>query len=303
MTEQTEVKHRPDLPHARHVITSELAVEAMSIAIDETRAVIRFLTPLPEPFFDQIPVGKTEDLKTTKKLAAPLVPFEKIETAYFIDGKRYGVFAEGILDKTLPEFERIWHPGVHWVFYFHPLFGFRVETKGSLTMHSRKNTAELIRTLGGCWYFDLWSRSVDGPLTECSRSITTAPNTKLITNLTDLGEEETSDYVMEGGHSKWLSFNYELIPDSPTVKPDGVLYFTLKALDGVTKEPIQTATWDKLRVEAVDGYAPHKRIKMVEGIGRFRVQALGLLDGETMRVKVASRLDSCCAEATVRVKS
>lgn len=41
-----------------------------------------------------------------------------------------------------------------------------------------------------------------------------------------------------------------------------------------------------LKVECVDGYAPHQRVEIVDGKGSFKVTALGLEPGETMRVKL-----------------
>lgn len=41
-----------------------------------------------------------------------------------------------------------------------------------------------------------------------------------------------------------------------------------------------------LKVECVDGYAPHTRVEIVNGKGQFKVTALGLNSGETMRIKL-----------------
>lgn len=290
----------------RHIKAQSLPVEAMSIAIDENRAVLRFLTELRgqlEFQQDELPkgisAGNPVSLLETGKLGASYVSPEKRNTFYEINGHRWVVFAEAVLDKREQEFARIWTPGVHIVFYYDPARGLKIDVKGALAGASRRNTAELIRYKGGVWCFDLWVRTPSAPLTECSRSITTAPGTLLFTNLTDLGLEQTADYVMQGARSKWLTLDYRLTPESPTVAPDGVMHYTFEVLDGKTKEVAKDVSWDGWRIEAVDGYAPHKRICVKNGVGRFRVVALGIESGESMRVKVANRFDPSIAECTV----
>lgn len=41
-----------------------------------------------------------------------------------------------------------------------------------------------------------------------------------------------------------------------------------------------------LKLECVDGYAPHQRVEIINGRGSFKVTALGLVAGETMRIKL-----------------
>ena len=70
-----------------------------------------------------------------------------------------------------------------------------------------------------------------------------------------------------------------------TVAPDGVATITVKLKrDGA----VIPYTGD-LVVDAIDGYAPSRRFAVVNGVGTFRVRALGLEAGESMRVKVGTR--------------
>ena len=71
--------------------------------------------------------------------------------------------------------------------------------------------------------------------------------------------------------------------------PDGWVDFTLTLKDGKTHAVATDVTWDGYIVEAVDGYAPHKRVAVTNGVGHFRACALGLQAGETMRIKINHR--------------
>lgn len=290
------------MAYFRHVIAEKLPFPVLSLAIDETRAVLRVLTPREglENTEDQTEAG-IADLSTTAKLASAFIQVR--DKFYTIDGKEYCILAEGILDKTDPIYARSFFPGAHFAFEFDPVRGFFVDRQDTRCAGFRCHTAAYIKYKGGMWLFDLWVRNPDDPLTACNRSITTAPDTVLITNVDDLGEQQTAEYVMTGGVSHWLNLGYELTPSSETVAPDGWMTFTLRILDGKTGELATDVTWDGYVIEPVDGYCPHRRVSVVNGVGTFRMKALDLQDGETMRVKINTRSHTGRVEATVKVRS
>lgn len=288
--------------YKRHVVTSTLPYDHFSIAIDETRAAFRVLDK--KIFFEvpeDTPASPIEELTTTQKLGERGYT-GKANRFYQINGEDYCILAEIIIDKTVPEFQKLWVPGAHFVTW---LNNNRLHAiiKGALTYFDCRNTAEYVRHEGGMWAFDLWVRDPNAPLTECARSITTAEDTTVITNLEDLGEVWTAADVMTGTTSKWLNLEYSLTPSSETVAPDGWVDFTLTLKDGKTHAVATDVTWDGYIVEAVDGYAPHKRVAVTNGVGHFRACALGLQAGETMRIKINHRFYTSRAEATVQVVS
>ena len=286
----------------RHIQAKRLPVEVISLALDENRAVLRFLTRLiAEDNNIERQLGDVEELIGTQQLATPFVSVTEAKVTYLINGQKYVIFAEAILDRRVDEYARLWVPGTHFEFHLDPARGLKIDPKGALSGPTRRNTAELIRYMGGLWVFGLWVRNPDTPVDMCSRSVTTAPGTILLTNLKDLGEPQTADFVMAGGRSKWLTLNYRLTADADSVAPDGIMDYTFEVLDGKTGEVASDISWDGWRIDAVDGYAPRRRIEVKNGIGRFRVRAMGLLSGETMRVKVQNRFDPSIAECTVRV--
>ena len=284
----------------RHIIADRLESDGLCIVIDEHRAALRFLCRLND--VGGLRLHPRSDLLSTDRLASACVPFDRIIDAYETDGCYFGIFAEGILDNRTEEFKRLWRPGTHFVFRLDPYRGVRIDIKGSLTMGTLRNTAEQIRYEGGIWCFDLWVRNPTAPLTECSRSITTAPGTVLVTNLADLGEEWKAADVMTGKTSKWLALTYRLTSETPYIEPDGAVFLRFEVLDGKTGQIANDVNADHWIVDAVDGYAPKKRVTVRNGIGRFRVRALDLEDGDSMRIKIKSRYDSSLAECIIPVQ-
>lgn len=287
--------------HLRHVVAKKLPFPVISVAIDETRAVLRLLYERNAGFVPgNASEGDADALKTTAQLASSF--FGNRDTYYEIDGKQYFIYAEGILDKTSLLYSRNWVPGAHYSFHLDPARGIFVDVRPELSYLSKRNSANYAKYAGGMWLFDLWVTDQTAPVSECNRSITTAPDTILVSNITDLGEDWDADVVMQGDQSEWLNLGYELTPDVEEVAPDGWVTYTLKLLDGKTGDLLSTINWDGFIVEAVDGYAPRRRVEIKNGVGTFRQQALGLQSGETMRVKINHRFYTGRAEHTVTVK-
>lgn len=287
------------MPHFRHIISDNPLVPAMTFTVDENRVVLRFLEKRTEKDIDLSEAPITE-LSTTEQLSSPQInrPNGKY---YVIDGEEYIILAEGVLDKTSSMFQKDWVPGAHFVFHFDPLRGFFIDSKATLTYFNKRNTADHIRYSGGLWLLSVWVRDQNAPVTECARSLTTGKDMVLITNVEDLGEQWEATEVMKGKSSQWLNLGYELIPSSESVEPEGWVDFTLKIKDGKTGELATDVTWDGFIVEPVDGYSPHRRVPVTNGIGHFRMKALGLRDGEFMRVKINHRFYTSRVEAIVPV--
>lgn len=289
--------------HKRHIVVEDgrIPYDHFSLAIDENRAAFRILFPADDLLADGAQEAEIALLRTTVQLGKPFAP-ERFDTYYVIDGMKYGVLLEQIIDKRATTYQRVWIPGTHLCVHGDPR-RMMVDVKGGLSFFDHRNTAGLIQKFGGMWLFDLWVRDVDAPLTECARSITTPRNGVVITNVDDLGEEWDPDIVMQGGQSAWLNIKHELTADRETVEPNGWVTFTMRILDGKTGELATDVNWDNFLIEPVDGYCPHRRVAVVNGVGTFRMKALDLQDGETMRVKVGVRYWVSRCEATVRVQS
>lgn len=282
-------------------MADRLEVPVLNVLIFSNEIIVRYLGHAKELPENQATIiyQEADLLKPTRygafwKRGNPL-------RLFFIHGRYYVILGETIFRKTSPEVAYNYVPGTHFVFHYDPLRGARVDAKGTLSYFTKCSTADLIRTMGGFWYFDIWVRDQNAPLTECARSITTATGSYLIKNFDELGEQWTAEEVMKGGQSKWLNLAYSLTSKTGSVTPWGGVEFEFQVLDGKTRELATDVTWDGFVIEAVDGYVPHKRLSVVNGVGRFKGMALGLVPGESMRVKINRRYQTSIAECTVPV--
>jgi hypothetical protein len=81
------------------------------------------------------------------------------------------------------------------------------------------------------------------------------------------------------------------------VAPDGVITVNVS----LSRDGSLINYTGKLTVEAVSGYVPNTRVAITGGSGAFKVMALGLTAGETLRVKVGSKNITGMAEISVPV--
>ena len=85
-----------------------------------------------------------------------------------------------------------------------------------------------------------------------------------------------------------------------TMEPDGTAEFSVQATD-YYGDPI-IVNYGGFELEAVDGYVPHRRLRLVDGVGKFKAIALGLQSGETMRIKLNMKYRTGLAQWVVKVK-
>lgn len=116
---------------------------------------------------------------------------------------------------------------------------------------------------------------------------------RLITNLTF-----TQTLSIHDPDTFWDAHTLKVeLSGSNTIEADGWVDLTVKTY--YNNELFECG--ETFIVEAVDGYAPHKRVTLNKGIGTFRVRALDLQSGEQMRVKINSKFETGLAEHTMDV--
>lgn len=119
---------------------------------------------------------------------------------------------------------------------------------------------------------------------------------------------ESSSFILEDGTTgDWQTAPadfraFDLLPDveiscPSTVAPDGTVTASVTLKRGGS---VVQYTGD-MSAEALSGYLPHSRFTVTNGVGSFRASALGLQAGESMRVKVGTRVVSGLAEASISV--
>lgn len=135
------------------------------------------------------------------------------------------------------------------------------------------------------------------------------PSQKLITNL-DMGsdivtgsggivtpaQKQRADTAVTLFREYWIPRVVISGPDS--IRADGIAEFTVQCFH---KGDQPCTDSHEYYLETVSGYAPHKRIQVVRGKGAFRIMALGLRKGETLRFKVNDKYWTGKAEKTLTV--
>jgi hypothetical protein len=119
---------------------------------------------------------------------------------------------------------------------------------------------------------------------------------------------ETPAFIIEdltAGEWTTAPANFRAMSLLPTVElntpasiaPDGTATITVT----LKRDGVVVPYSGELVAEAVDGYAPIRRFNVVDGVGTFRVCALGLQIGEIMRIKVGTRVVTGLAAASIAV--
>lgn len=95
---------------------------------------------------------------------------------------------------------------------------------------------------------------------------------------------------------RWNSLPTLAIEGASTMPAGGTASFTLNStLDGVTFDhPLD------IDIEHINGYVPNTRVRM-QGTASFRVQALGLEAGDSIKLKAGFRYLGSRAEKTIRI--
>ena len=89
------------------------------------------------------------------------------------------------------------------------------------------------------------------------------------------------------------------VSHEPTIAADGVSTVQVRVVNKETAETL-SAHCD-LFLEATGGYLPLQRIRVSDGLGSFKVRALGLEAGQKFKVKVGFRLMTGLADASFEV--
>lgn len=89
------------------------------------------------------------------------------------------------------------------------------------------------------------------------------------------------------------------VSHEPTIAADGLATVQVRVVNKETAETL-SAHCD-LFLEATGGYLPLQRIRVSDGLGSFKVRALGLEAGQKFKVKVGFRLMTGLADASFEV--
>lgn len=307
-TAQNNMQERP----RRHIISKIFPFDVTNYAADKTRLAMRVLEPitkLPEEMQKVLvkkPAHNINLLHSTLQLASNKAQqnLQEVNFTFEIDGVRYFILLEEVFDKNTHLLRKSWLPMGNLAFVVRKDEGVLtvVDTQKESYI-SRFRTAYQAQFMGRTTLGQVFCRDKKDNVDECAMSFATKPNGKIITKLRIDKETTPAGFVNDKvGASRYLNILPRMTaPDH--CKPNELVTIHVQFYQGNTDNKITGVNWDGLVVEAVDGYAPHKRVKIRDGKGSFKVRALDLEDGDIMRIKLNTKWYTDKAECQIKVLS
>ena len=161
--------------------------------------------------------------------------------------------------------------------------------KAPMTVHTKENSAQYNHRRSMNVPLQLFCRSSQDTLTECSKSIVSQKDGLLITNLdTSSMIEMTPSFVNNVKFaSKFLNLQYSINGPS-VVNHDDVVEYRIEVRQEMKDVICQTYN-NELIVYNSAGYVPVRLVNIVNGLGTFRFIPLGLKSGDTVDLKVGTK--------------
>lgn len=290
----------------RHIITHNFPFDINHCWEDENKFAVRLLTKInPDLVTSKTEVFDMSVLETTEKVSDQHMRlneshvgervFKKGENFYHLD-------AEYVFDYRKAQWQKVWTTNANFMFAI-SLWGervLRVFEKRSCTYFLKWRSNWYNETYGNVIPCQLYVWQPSDNIKVISKSLVSKPN-GLITNV-DLSNSYVQSPEMindDMTSSQRLEIGFRMTGPE-TVKPDGIAEFKVVAHDWFNNHI--DINYDNFVIDAVDGYAPHRRFEMVNGVGTFKVIALGLKDGEQMRVKFGTKLQTGVRQCIVSVR-
>lgn len=296
----------------RHIISHKFPYDVTNYAADKTRLAMRVLekvSTLSEEIEEKVmrtPANGINLLHSTLKLATNNASLNRVNVnfSFEINGERYFILLEEIFDKEESLIRKSFVPMGNIAFVVKKNEGVLslIDTQKESYI-SRYSSAYQAISMGRTTLGQIFCRDKRDNVDECAMSFSTKPNGKMITNLRVDDNTTPSEFVNEKvGASRYLNILPRMTaPDH--CKPNELVEIEVQFYQGNTDKKISGVNWDGLIIEAVDGYAPHKRVKIRDGKGKFKVRALDLVDGDVMRIKLNTKWYSDKAECKIKVLS
>jgi len=212
------------------------------------------------------------------------------------DGRAFEFLGSSVLDLDGALGRSEWTDYGNWVF---PLdrdgtprtpFNRYIDSKAS-----RVRTPRLLALKGINCALQVYVPFAAGDFDGCSFSLTLNPDYGFIGNL-DPGTETTYEEVLKGAGQAFPKLGFTG-PDS--IPADGSVSLTLAVTDWAGN-PVDDAA-PEVFLESISGYLPLQRAVPTGGVAEIRVMALGLVAGESIRIKAGFRHVSGLAEHTLAV--
>ncbi len=279
----------------RKILAENLRYQYYSITQDDKRLCVRILVPVLD--FDSNPIN-CECIFDTEK---------HVDCFINLNNQMYKIVAAGVFDLNYRVHKYWWTPGSNILFNVTPHLiankTVEVVQKGAMTMCTKENSAEYGHRVCEQTICQIWCRNTNDKITETAKSIVCPiPNGQIFTNI-DLSraDECSADFVNNTeGSSGYLNITTKMFGPA-SVKPNEVFNVEVRVFADLDQHLAEDVTGNFI-VEAVDGYIPHRRVHVQNGIGRFKACALMLQSGETMRIKLGTKTTSSRDEIIISVE-
>ncbi len=272
---------------------------------DKDRFAVRVLNE-----YTEAPLGQKIYSESTLKTAKPLADRSMDtclsiarERLYKINGKLYYIAAENVFNRKGYPWRKYWKPSAN-IFFYIAMRGDRtmhIAETSMLTSVNKLHTNIHAQQEGFVVVAQIFCRSPEDTIPEVCKSLTGKPD-HIFGNI-DISKAivQPPEKVNVIGASRYLNLSYVMTAPK-TVKPNETFVVKVQAMSGDGKEKA-IVNFDNFNIDAVDGYVPHTRVALKNGYGEFRAMALGLQDGETMRLKFNRNHLTGMGECTVLIKS
>lgn len=272
----------------------------------DDRFCVRLLRLCELPLKDFAEVHNFSELYTDKRLAHTQMDmcFMNSEKQVYKHGDDYYyIAAEAIYDRNGYPDRRYWKPSSN-IFFYIAMRGdktLHIAETSMLTAVNHFHTNVEAKDKGYMSVAQIFCCSPEDTIPEVCKSMTAKPG-KFFGNIDfENAIVQTEDEVNVIGASRYLNLAYRL--EAPEyVKPNEKFTVKIQAMSGGYKENA-IVNYDNFNIEVVDGYVPHTRVALKDGRGEFQAIALGLEDGETMRVKLCRRHLTGLGECTVKIRA
>lgn len=294
----------------RHIVSERIPFRVINYAVDDKRFVVRVLEPVESldsataQALMKKPANGTPLLLSTSKLAYDNVMMSRgdIKVTFDVEGVRHFVAIEIIFDREKSFIANSWETMANFAFVIKDGVGEVVDTQKE-SFITRFRTGHNAQYKKQMTLAQIFCRDKTDRLVDCAKSLTTRPDGITITDI-PLPEEKTDPRIVTEvrGSSRYLNI-LPMLTAPKTCKPNELVEVQVQFCVGGTTEKVSGINYDGLIVEAVDGYVPHRRVKIRDGKGSFKARALDLVEGDEMRIKVRTKFYTDKGQCIIKVTS
>ena len=223
----------------------------------------------------------------------------KFSNHFVFDGRTYAIFNDVVINKNHPSIQSLWIPGSIICALFNKSGQTILKARDEITVYNHGNALQIKRDYPQYQnLIRIYVTDQTKDMTHCHISITTNAPDRVFSNVNfdriDSWDQENAK------HRADFEYQYMLKCRQDTISSGSIAWMDFYIINPQTSQPANIS-YDSYIVEPVCGYAPHRRVKVTNGVGSFKVVALALENGDTVRMKVRTPSYSSLVECEVPV--